>query len=68
MIQLFLALAPKLATSRQALTPSTLAWGARRCTQKAAEALCRVTPDIDADELRRRVRGFSQDDRLQLRI
>lgn len=68
MIRLFLLLAPRLATSPEPLPRVSAAWGPRRCTQKAAEALCTLPHDIDAAELQRRLHAFGEADGLQLRM
>lgn len=58
MVHLFLRLAPQLASSPDPLPRLPVAWGPRRCSQKALDALCALTPDIDPVELQRRVRAF----------
>ncbi|PWC35723.1 formyltransferase family protein [Azospirillum sp. TSO22-1] len=58
MIHLFLRLAQPLAASPGPLPRLPVAWGPRRCSQKALEALCALTPDLDPTELQRRVRAF----------
>lgn len=65
-IRLFLLLAPRLAASPEPLPRVGLDWGARRCTQKAADALCTLQHDIDAAELERRLNAFGTADGLQL--
>lgn len=55
---LFLRLAPQLASSPGPLPRMPVAWGPRRCSQKALDALCALTPDLDPVELQRRVRAF----------
>lgn len=67
-IRLFLMLAPRLATSPEPLAHVAASWGPRRCSQKAADALRTVSPDIPADELQRRLRAFGETgDMLPLR-
>ena len=56
--QLFLNLAPAFANSPTPLGPIPLAWGPRRCSQNALEALRAVPSDIDAPELERRIAAF----------
>jgi methionyl-tRNA formyltransferase len=46
--------------ARDGAPPATdLAWQRRPFTRRALEALCRITPDMSADEVRRRVRATS---------
>lgn len=66
MIRLFLRLAPQLASSPAPLPRLSVAWGARRCSQRALDALCALTPDLDAGEIARRVRAFGSVSRTPL--
>lgn len=54
LVRLFLLLARHLAVDPRPLPHVAAAWGGRRCTQKALEALCDLPPDIDAAEFSRR--------------
>lgn len=58
MARLFVALAPRLADTSTPLRPTDAAWGQRRCSQRALEALCDLPVDIDEAELARRERAF----------
>lgn len=57
LVRLFLLLARHLAVDPQPLPHVAAAWGERRCTQKALDALCELPAEIDAAEFRRRERA-----------
>jgi methionyl-tRNA formyltransferase len=58
LVSLFGDLAAAMALSPEGPPAIGVAWGERRFTRAAAAALCRITPDIDPDELRRRIKAF----------
>lgn len=57
-MKLFLRFAPHLARSSTPLPRQPLAWGNRRCSQRAVEEISTLPKDITADELERRIRAF----------
>lgn len=57
-VELFGHFAPHLATSALPLPAIRADWGVRRYTRKDYVDLCTITPDIDGDELARRVTAF----------
>jgi len=59
LITLFMRLAEPLATRAAALPRLDIAWGTERCTRRALAKLCDIPPDIEAEELARRVRVLS---------
>ena len=57
-VELFGHFAPHLATSTRPLPAIRTGWGARRYTRQDYADLCTITPDIDVDELTRRICAF----------
>jgi methionyl-tRNA formyltransferase len=58
-VRLFGRLGPLLATSPEPLPVSGEAWSGRKSTQRDFDALCTLSPDIDAQEFDRRVRAVA---------
>ena len=61
-VRLFAHLAPALAGSPEPLPTLDLRWGARRTSRRAYAALCEISPDLPAEEVRRRVAAFGPGD------
>lgn len=60
-IRLFLMLSRPLATDDAPLPHTGLAWGERRCTQRAFDAMRALPPNLDAVEFDRRIRAFNRE-------
>ncbi|WP_207476800.1 formyltransferase family protein [Arenibaculum pallidiluteum] len=67
-IRLFGRLAPRLATDDAPLPGIGLAWSGRKTTAAEYDALCEITPDIDAEEFARRLRGFGENPATPLHL
>jgi methionyl-tRNA formyltransferase len=69
-VRLFGRLGRRLAVDDAPLPVEPLSWSGRKTTRAEYDALCELTPDIDAQEFARRLRGFGDnpDQPLFLRV
>ena len=65
-LRLFVTLAPALADTTRELPACGQHWSGTRRTKRQFEAMCRLAPDIAADELERRLASFGQAAPLEL--
>ncbi len=59
-VTLFGRLVPRMVASDDPLEPIDARWSGRKTTAAEYDAFCEITPDMDPEEFRRRLRGFGE--------